>query len=48
VNSGSEEELKEKYKKQLDYYSDAILKMTGRNVQERYLYSFYLEREIQV
>ena len=48
VGSGDEEELKEKYKKQLDYYSDAILKMTGREVKKRYLYSFYLDKEIQI
>ncbi len=48
VISGNEEELKEKYKKQLDYYSDAIFKMTGKKVDKRYLYSFSLEKEIQV
>lgn len=48
VGSGNEEELKEKYKKQLDYYSDAIFKMTGRKVKEKYLYSFYLDREIEL
>jgi ATP-dependent helicase/nuclease subunit A len=45
---GDEEELREKYKKQLEYYSDAILKMTGREVKEKYLYSFYLDKEIQI
>ena len=29
VKDGDEDSLKEKYKKQLDYYSDAIFKMTG-------------------
>jgi len=48
VSSGNEEELKEKYKKQLDYYSDAVFKMTGKKVKQRYLYSFSLEKEIQV
>ena len=48
VKQGNEEELKEKYKKQLDYYSDAIFKMTGKKVKERYLYSFSLEKEIQI
>ena len=40
--------LKEKYKKQLDYYSDAIFKMTGKKVKYKYLYSFSLEKEIQI
>lgn len=48
VSSGNEEELKEKYKKQLDYYSDAIFNMTGKKVNQRYLYSFSLEKEIQI
>ena len=48
VKQGNEEELKEKYKKQLDYYSDAIFKMTGKNVKYRYLYSFSLEKEILI
>ena len=48
VSSGNEDELKEKYKKQLDYYSDAIFKMTGKKVSKRYLYSFSLEKEIQI
>lgn len=42
------DEFKEKYKKQLDYYSDAIFKMSGKKVKYRYLYSFSLEEEIQI
>lgn len=48
VGPENEEELTEKYSKQLDYYSDAIFKMTGKKVKEKYLYSFYLDREIEV
>jgi ATP-dependent helicase/nuclease subunit A len=48
VKQGNEEEFKEKYKKQLDYYSDAIFKMTGKKVKDRYLYSFSLEKEILI
>jgi ATP-dependent helicase/nuclease subunit A len=43
-----EEEFKGKYKKQLDYYSNAIFKLTGREVRYKYLYSFSLEREIEI
>lgn len=43
-----EEEFKEKYKIQLEYYSKAILKLTGKNVNKKYLYSFYLEKEILI
>lgn len=48
VKMGAEEEFKDKYKKQLDYYSDAIFKMTGKKVTYKYLYSFSLEKEIQL
>ena len=48
VKDGDEDTLKEKYNKQLDYYSDAIFKMTGKKVNYKYLYSFSLEKEIKV
>jgi ATP-dependent helicase/nuclease subunit A len=48
VKDGDEDSLKEKYKKQLDYYSNAIFKMTGKKVKYKYLYSFSLEKEIQI
>lgn len=48
VGLENEEDFKEKYVKQLEYYSDAIFKMTGREVKEKYLYSFYLDRQIRV
>ena len=48
VKDGDEDTLKEKYKKQLDYYSDAIFKITGKRVKYKYIYSFSLEREIKV
>ena len=44
----NEEELKNKYLKQLDYYSNALFKITGRKVSKRYLYSFYLEKVIEI
>jgi ATP-dependent helicase/nuclease subunit A len=48
VEEGKEQEFKERYKKQLEYYSDAIFKMTGKEVRYKYLYSFSLEKEIEV
>ena len=45
VKDGDEEELKEKYKKQLDYYSDAIFKMTGKKVKYKiFIFIFFRER----
>ena len=48
VSKDNEAELQKKYIKQLDYYSDAVFKITGKKVSKRYLYSFYLEKEILV
>lgn len=48
IEHGEEDKLKEKYKIQLDYYSDAIFKMTGKKVKYKYLYLFSLEKEIEV
>ncbi len=43
---GQEEELVEKYRAQLDYYAKALEKLTGKNVAERWIYSFALGREL--
>lgn len=48
VKEENEDEFKEKYKKQLDYYGDAIFKMIGKKVKYKYLYSFSLDKEIQL
>lgn len=36
------EELKERYQTQLDYYEEAISRMTGKRVKEKIMYSFAL------
>ncbi len=42
------EELVRRYRTQLDYYQMALEQITGKKVKERYLYSFYLQEEIEV
>ncbi len=42
------EELVRRYRTQLDYYQMALEQITGKRVKERYLYSFYLQEEIDV
>lgn len=37
-------ELWNRYETQLDYYSEALEKLTGKPVKERILYSFHLEK----
>ncbi|MBQ2258100.1 MAG: helicase-exonuclease AddAB subunit AddA [Lachnospiraceae bacterium] len=42
------QELADRYRTQLDYYQMALEQITGKKVKERYLYSFYLQEEIDV
>ena len=43
---GNKEELVKRYKTQLDYYADALEKLTGLKVKEKIIYSFSLHEEI--
>ncbi len=45
INTG--EELMERYRTQLDYYSEALKKMWHMPVKEQILYSFCLEKEVR-
>lgn len=42
----SSEQLKERYKTQLDYYEEAIERLTGKKVKEKILYSFALAETV--
>lgn len=42
----AKQELIDRYKTQLDYYQMALEQITGKQVKERYLYSFALQTEI--
>lgn len=41
-------ELADRYRVQLDYYGEALERLTGKKVKERVLYSFYLGMEVRV
>lgn len=43
-----EKELAERYRVQLDYYEQALFRLTGKRVKQRLIYSFALEKEIEV
>jgi ATP-dependent helicase/nuclease subunit A len=43
-----EDILRNRYKVQLDYYQRAIEQITGKKVSQRILYSFALEKEVEV
>lgn len=44
----TEEELIKRYKVQLDYYAEALERLTGKTVSEKIIYSFALGREIVI
>ena len=48
VEQGNEEELINKYRMQIQYYKEALEKITKAKIKECYVYSFYLEKEILV
>ena len=48
IPSGNPQELTEKYRIQLLYYQEALERMTGKEVKEKYIYSFYLKKEVPV
>ena len=43
-----ESELRERYHAQLDYYAKALKQLTGKQVKEKLIYSFALQRTIEV
>ena len=48
VESGKEFELIEKYKSQLDLYKQALESALGTKVEKVYIYSVYLDKEIEI
>jgi len=43
-----EEELRERYRVQLEYYARVLSKVTGKRVKEKIIYSFTLQKQIEV
>ena len=43
-----EKELTERYRAQLEYYAKALERLTGKKVKEKIIYSFTLQKEIEV
>ena len=48
VEDGNEEEIIERYKVQMQYYKEALEKITEEPVKEVYLYLFYLDKEVKI
>ena len=38
----------QKYEKQLKIYKKALEDLTGKTVEKSYIYSFYLDKEIEI
>ena len=47
-SKSGEEELKKRYKVQLDYYAKAVSQITGLNIKRKLIYSFTLGKTIQL
>jgi len=43
-----EQDLVDRYHAQLDYYAQALTRLTGKYVKEKIIYSFALQSEIEV
>ena len=48
VEEGNEEEMLKRYTIQINYYREALKKITGKDVEESYLYLFSLDKEIKI
>lgn len=48
VEEGNEEEIIDRYRTQLNYYKEALEKVTGKKVKERYLYLFYIDKVVKM
>ncbi|RDY23407.1 helicase-exonuclease AddAB subunit AddA [Romboutsia maritimum] len=46
INEENKNEILDKYKKQLDIYSDVVSKLTGKEVKEKYLYLFAIDEAV--
>lgn len=44
----TEDELRERYRTQIDYYAEALEQMTGKKIKEKQLYSFALKRSVSI
>ena len=48
TDRADEETLLGRYRAQLDYYADTLCKLTGCPVKEKIMYSFFMNREIEL
>ena len=48
VNDDNKNEVIDRYRKQLDLYAEALTKLSGKKVKEKYLYLFNVDEEVKL
>ena len=48
VNEDNKQSIIDRYRKQLDLYADALNKLTGKRIKEKYLYLFNIDEEVKL
>lgn len=48
VDQDNKQDVINRYRKQLDLYADALTKLTGKKVKEKYLYLFNVDEEVKL
>ena len=48
IDEDNKQEVIDRYRKQLDLYAEALNKLTGKKVKEKYLYLFNIDEEVKL
>ena len=48
IDEDNKQEIIDRYRKQLDLYAEALTKLTGKKVKEKYLYLFNIDEEVKL
>lgn len=48
VPNGEEQVVVDRYRTQLNYYGEAVEKLIGKEVKEKYLYLFSIDKEVKI
>lgn len=48
IDEDNKQDVINRYEKQLDLYAEALNKLTGKKVKEKYLYLFNIDEEIKL
>ena len=48
IDKDNKQEVIDRYRKQLDLYAEALMKLTGKKVKEKYLYLFNIDEEVKL